>query len=130
MANNNMETGIETMFKGMRELMNTKTVVGEPMQVGEATIIPLVDVSWGMGSGGVSKEQKETGAGGMGAKVSPAAVLIIQNGITKLVNVRNQDIVNKALDLVPDLINRFTSKDEISSEAVEAANDIVNDKQQ
>jgi len=57
-------------------------------------------------------------------------VLIIQNGITKLVNVRNQDIVNKALDLVPDLINRFTSKDEISSEAVEAANDIVNDKQQ
>ena len=130
MANNNMETGIETMFKGMRELMNTKTVVGEPMQVGEATIIPLVDVSWGMGSGGFSKEQKETGAGGMGAKVSPAAVLIIKNGITKLVNVRNQDIVNKALDLVPDLINRFTSKDEISSEAVEAANDIVNDKQQ
>lgn len=43
----------------------------------------------------------------MGGKISPSAVLVISNGTTKLVNVKNQDGVTKVLDMVPDLINRF-----------------------
>jgi uncharacterized spore protein YtfJ len=36
-------------------------------------------------------------------------VLVIQNGSARLVNVKNQDSVTKILDMVPDLVNRFTS---------------------
>ena len=43
----------------------------------------------------------------MSAKMSPSAVLVIQNGVTKLVNVKNQDAVTKVIDMAPDLINRF-----------------------
>ena len=43
----------------------------------------------------------------MSAKMSPSAVLIIQNGVTKLINVKNQDAVTKVIDMAPDLINRF-----------------------
>jgi len=43
----------------------------------------------------------------MGGKVTPSAVLVISNGSTKLVNVKNQDGLTKILDMVPDLVNKF-----------------------
>ena len=57
----------------------------------------------------------------MSTKISPAAVLIIQNGVTKLVNVKNQDAVTRVMDLVPDVINRFTANSKISPETTERA---------
>ena len=42
-------------------------------------------------------------------KINPSAVLVIQNGVTKLVNIKNQDGMTKILDMVPDFINKFTS---------------------
>ena len=48
----------------------------------------------------------------MGGKIQPSAVLVIQNGQTKLVNVKNQDSMTKILDMVPDLVNKFTKKDD------------------
>lgn len=45
----------------------------------------------------------------MGGKINPSAVLVIQNGVTKLVNIKNQDGMTKILDMVPDFINKFTS---------------------
>ena len=58
----------------------------------------------------------------MGGKVSPSAVLVINKNGTRLVNIKNQDAVTKILDMVPDLINKFTKKDdgsEYSAEEVE-----------
>ena len=48
--------------------------------------------------------------------MTPSAVIVIQDGKTKLVNIKNQDTVTKLLDMVPDVIDRFTSKDEKLSE--------------
>ena len=45
----------------------------------------------------------------MGGKINPSAVLVIQNGVTKLVNIKNQDGLTKVLDMVPDFVDRFTS---------------------
>lgn len=53
-------------------------------------------------------EKKNNGAGGMGGKIQPSAVLVIQNGQTKLVNVKNQDGMTKILDMVPDIVSRFS----------------------
>lgn len=44
----------------------------------------------------------------MGGKIQPSAVLVIQNGQTKLVNVKNQDGMTKILDMVPDIVSRFS----------------------
>lgn len=123
--NKNFISDVEALFRGMERVISTKTVVGEAMKVEDAIIIPLVDVSFGMGVGSSSRDKREGNSGGMGTKMSPAAILVIQNGVTKLVNVRNQDVVNKALDMVPDLINRFTRKQGISSEAMGVAKDMA-----
>ena len=55
----------------------------------------------------------------MGGKINPSAVLVIQNGVTKLVNIKNQDGMTKILDMVPDFINKFTS--------VKDTDDIIDD---
>ena len=86
-----------------------------------ANITSLVDVTCGMAAGSFAQASKDNSGGGMSAKMTPAAVLIIQNGVTKLVNVRNQDAISKILDMVPDLIHRFTGKDEVSVEATQKA---------
>ena len=91
--------------------MTTKTVVGDAITVGDTIILPLVDVSFGVGAGAFSENARNNGGGGMGGKITPSAVLVINKNGTKLVNIKNQDAVTKILDMAPDIVNRFTKKD-------------------
>ncbi|HJC09869.1 MAG TPA: GerW family sporulation protein [Candidatus Blautia merdigallinarum] len=106
--NNNFQSTVESLFKGMDSFISTKTVVGDTITVGDTIILPLVDVTFGVGAGAFSGEKKNNGGGGMGGKVSPSAVLVISGGVTKLVNIKNQDGLTKILDMVPDFLNKFT----------------------
>lgn len=112
MAENNFGGVVSSLLSGMNAVMSSKTVVGEATKIGDTIILPLVDVSFGVGAGSTSADKKDGGCGGFGAKMSPSAVLVIKNGSTKLVNIKNQDAVTKVLDLVPDIMNRFSSKNE------------------
>ena len=116
MADNSFHTTVESLFKGMDSFITTKTVVGDAIHIGDTIILPLVDVSFGVAAGAFSQEKKNNGAGGMGGKIMPSAVLVIQNGTTKLVNIKNQDGITKIIDMVPDFVNKFTSKNDVVSE--------------
>lgn len=109
---------MDSLMKGMNSFMSTKTVVGEPIVMGETTIIPLVDVSFGLGIGQGATDKGDKGCGGLGGKLTPSAVLVISNGTTRLVNVKNQDSVTKILDMVPDLVNKLTVPKEIKAPEV------------
>ena len=122
MAENNFQNTVESLFKGMDSFITTKTVVGDAITVGDTIILPLVDVSFAVGAGAFSDNGKNNGGGGMGGKITPSAVLVINKSGTKLVNVRNQDAITKILDMIPDLAEKFTGKgkeDECSSEELE-----------
>ena len=116
MADNSFHTTVESLFKGMDSFITTKTVVGDAVHIGDTIILPLVDVSFGVAAGAFSKEKSNNGAGGMGGKIMPSAVLVIQNGTSKLVNIKNQDGITKVLDMVPDFVNKFTSKNKAKEE--------------
>lgn len=107
-SENNFQSTVESLFKGMDSFITTKTVVGDAITVGDTILLPLVDVSFGVGAGAFSGDKKNNGGGGMGGKISPSAVLVISNGVTKLVNIRNQDGLTKILDMVPDFLNKFS----------------------
>ena len=107
-SENNFQSTVESLFKGMDSFITTKTVVGDAITVGDTIILPLVDVTFGVGAGAFSSDKKNNGGGGMGGKVSPSAVLVISGGVTKLVNIKNQDGLTKILDMVPDFLNKFT----------------------
>ena len=107
MAENNFKGTVEALFHGMDGVVSSKTVVGEAIHIGDTIILPLVDVSFAVGAGAFNADKKEKGAGGIGGKMTPSAVLVIQNGMTKVVNIKHQDALTKVLDMAPDLVNKF-----------------------
>ncbi|MBU9726641.1 GerW family sporulation protein [Diplocloster modestus] len=117
MADNSFNSTMESLFKGMDNFITTKTVVGDAIHVGDTIILPLVDVTFGVAAGAFAEDKKNNGGGGMGGKIAPSAVLVISNGTTKLVNVKNQDSLTKILDMVPDFVNKFTSGKDSSDES-------------
>ena len=85
---NNFKDTVNSLFKGLDAFISAKTVVGEAIHVGDTIILPLVDVSFGVGAGAFEGDKKSNGGGGMTGKLTPSAVLVIQNGTTKLVNIK------------------------------------------
>lgn len=129
MADNKFDTTVSSLFKGMDGFLSAKTVVGEPVTVNDTIILPLVDVSFGVAAGAGNNDNKNKAAGGMGGKMSPSAVLVIHDGITRLVNVKNQDSVSKIIDMIPDIIDKIKSfKDGKKDPDIEKAiDDVINE---
>lgn len=111
---------ISALFNGMEGLLSSKTVVGEPIEAGGVLIIPLIEVSAGLATGALINSGKNNGAGAMNTKVSPVALLIIQDGKTRLVTLKEQDVFTKLLDLIPEAIDKI-KKGSVSKEIVKQA---------
>ena len=119
MAENQFVSTVEALFKGMDQFVTTKTVVGDAVKVDDAIILPLVDVTCGMAAGSFADNAKHNGGGGMSAKMSPSAVLVI---------IKQQDAVTKVLDMVPDFVNKFVGgkqEETVSEKAMETAQEIA-----
>ena len=124
MADNTYSSVIESLLKNVEGMVGAKTVIGDATVVGDATIVPLVDVSFGVGAGANTNDKKNGGMGGMHAKMSPSAVLVIQNGHAKMCSVKNIDTISKIVDLVPEIIDKVKEKKDgvmSGSEAKDAA---------
>jgi len=78
-----VENLVKTTLGEIEKVLSTKTVVGEPLTLGDKTLIPLITAGFGFGAGGGSgKGQPKQGEGmgggtGGGAWVKPVAVIII-----------------------------------------------------
>jgi uncharacterized spore protein YtfJ len=107
---NRFQSLIKSMMDNADGLMTTKTVVGDPIKVDDTIIIPLSDISIGCAAGSNSADVKDSGMGGFSAKITPTAVLIIRDKITKVVNIKDNTTVNKLLDMAPDIVDRFAAR--------------------
>ena len=109
---NAASSNLEVLFSKMENFISSKTVVGEPIEFGNTIILPLVDVVFGVGAGGNEGKQepkdKAGSLGGVGAKIMPSAVLVINDGNVQLVNIKNQDSVNKLVDMVPGILSKLS----------------------
>ena len=129
MADNRFDSTVEALFKGMDGFLSTKTVVGDAVRFEDGTIIlPLVDVSFGVGAGAWAKQDGDMSTGGgLGGKITPSSVVVLKDGHAKLVNVKNQDTVTKVLDMVPDLIDSFKKDKTEKKEMQEKVDSVVAD---
>lgn len=132
MAVNTFSTSIQSLFDGMNTVLSTKTVVGEPITVNDTIIIPLVDVHFGMGAGSMVSDakKKDSAGGGIGCDMDPCAVLVIRGDVVKVIPVEShQSPFMKLIDMVPDIMDRFTKGDPMEDEKVaEKVSEIVEDK--
>ena len=120
MAESSFNSVVNSRLDGMEGFLSSKTVVGEPVTVGDTILIPFVDVSFGVGAGTFRGDKKDNGAGGLTGKMTPTAVLVVQNNSTRVVSIKNQDSITKIIDMVPEIMNKITAKKEskISDEDV------------
>lgn len=99
-----------TMFEKLESFLKTKTVVGEPLIVGETTIIPFVEISFGLGTGGgggTDEKSKGTGGGaGSGAKIAPSAILVIKGDQVELLPIKKAGGLERLIDMVPDIVEK------------------------
>lgn len=110
-----LENNLDILLRRLENFLTTKTVVGEPIHIDDTILVPLVDVSFGVGAGTSLTSDKpskdsDAGGGGLGARITPTAVLVIQDGTTQLINIKKQDSVSKLIDMVPGLVSKVTSE--------------------
>lgn len=113
-----MANEFEALFKGMDTLIKTKTIIGDPVKIEDATIIPIIEVFFGMASGSFANNASNAGA--MSARMTPFALYVIQNGIGRVVNIKDSDAISKAIDLIPEIVNKIGG-DKVSPEIIEKA---------
>ncbi|MDR1704683.1 MAG: sporulation protein [Clostridiales bacterium] len=99
-----LKQSFDAIFGKLEHYAASKTVVGDPITFGNVIIVPLVDVTLGAGAGAGNKGG---GGGGLGAKISPSAVLVVVNDTVQLVNVKDQDSINKLIDMVPGIVSKL-----------------------
>lgn len=106
---NVVSESLDVLLGKLDTFVKSETVVGEPTNINGVIIVPLIEVSVGVGAGGGGTNDKKENAsgGGLGAKITPSAVLVIADGQVQLVNVKNQDSVNKLIDMVPSILSKF-----------------------
>ena len=107
-----LSNSLEALFGKMESFITTKTVVGEPIHIGDVIVVPFVDVTFGIAAGvtdGTDEKSKDYsgGGGGLGGKITPTAVLVIIDGSVQLVSVKNEDSLKKLIDLVPGIVSKL-----------------------
>lgn len=112
---NNVQENLDCMLTKLKDFLKTETVVGEPLVIGEITLVPLITVGFGCGTGGGSGVAPNgadgTGSGGgCAATVSPTAVLVVKNEEVTLIPLKGKNNLNSLASMVPDLISKINAK--------------------
>ncbi|MDF2546683.1 GerW family sporulation protein [Anaerosolibacter sp.] len=107
----NFDENVSILFEKLENLLKSKTIVGETIQIGETTLIPIVNLSFGLGSGGGDGTDDKGakgfgGGGGIGAKASPTAVIVIKGDKVEVLPIKAQGGLEKLIDMVPDIVNK------------------------
>lgn len=111
MAEHPIEGMMGVTMEKIRQLVDANTIIGEPITVDGATIIPISRVTFGFASGGSdvgAKTNKQMFGGGTGAGVSiaPIAFLVISGGNVRTIQlVEHVSPVDSAINALPDLVD-------------------------
>lgn len=109
---NSISAMMEASMGKIREMVDSNTVVGEPIvTVDGVTLIPVSRLSFGFGCGGgdYGKQQDKLGAGAAaGVRVEPMAFLVVKDGVTRMLPVGTPAIttVDRIVEMVPQVMDR------------------------
>jgi uncharacterized spore protein YtfJ len=111
----NFKQNIESLFERFEKFLKEKTVIGEPIKMGNITMIPAITVSFGLGNGvGNGTDQKGNGGngsgGGIGAKVSPTAMIVVKGDDVQILPISKGHAFEKLIDMVPGIMEKIDMK--------------------
>lgn len=110
MANNVVEL-LQSIVGELKQIASTESIVGEPITIGERTLVPIIRISIGFGAGGGEGSDSQNrggfgGGGGGGARIEPAAFIVIEpDGISLLP--AKPGTIDALVDAVPAVIGKI-----------------------
>ena len=118
---------IERVLGELHHLVKTETVVGDPVPVGDVTLIPVSKISFGFGAGGGQEGKGQSGTGG-GATVEPIAFVVIDgDGMAQILPLHEKEAgLGQLVGLMPEAlakVKQFVGKKKGSPAAEEEAVD-------
>ena len=126
MSENNIKQIMDTTMEKLRTMVDANIITGEPIVVGEITLVPVSKVAFGLATGGSdfpskSGNQLFGGGGGAGVTVSPIAFIVISGENVKMLPVYNElTTVEKMVNMAPEIIEKakelFPKKDNKTTE--------------
>lgn len=128
MADNNISSIMSVTMEKIRSLVDSQTIIGDPITVNDITIIPVSKVSFGLASGGSDFPAKDSsakmfgGGGGAGATVTPVVFLVVKGNEVKVLSVSDTATpIEKAIGAVPGVVETISglfkkNKEEASEE--------------
>ncbi|SES63966.1 Uncharacterized spore protein YtfJ [Natronincola peptidivorans] len=101
----------DVLFEKLEKFFTSKTVIGETIIVGDVTLIPVVDIAFGLGTGVGDGTDDKGGkgygtGGGIGAKATPTAVIAIIDGKVEILPINQKGGLEKLMDMVPDIVQK------------------------
>ncbi len=104
---------MEAIASHLENLVKSKTIVGDPITAGSATVIPIITASFGFGLGGGEGTESGKGGGkgsggGGGAKISPTALLVVKGDDVQVFSLGEKGSLEKLIALVPDFITKIS----------------------
>lgn len=125
---------LERLMENLQILTKSNRVVGDPVIVGDYTIVPLIHIGFGFGGGGGGGEETLRGhtigsgeGGGAGGSIQPIALLVLRedeihlyalpvvspfsavgNGIQEIIN--KKSTLGELVSSIPDVLSRFKKK--------------------
>jgi uncharacterized spore protein YtfJ len=116
MDNNFIKNNLDTIFENFKNMIKVETVVGEAVHIGDATLVPFVDVTFGFGTGGYDGKETapnpQRGAGGGGgAKLEPTAIMVIKGDRVEMFSIKKggsqASAFEKLLNMAPEIIDKM-----------------------
>ena len=113
----NLPNMLQDTISKIREMVDVNNVIGEPIVVGDITIIPVSKVSVGFGGGGsdyvknVGTNEPFGGGVGGGVKVNPICFLIIKDGNVRMMPVAApaSTTADRIVEMVPDTLDKIAA---------------------
>lgn len=94
------------LLEKLRGFLRTETVVGEPVEIGRITFVPISTVSFFLGGGEGNPGNGEgfptfNYGAGVGCRILPSAMLIIKEGEVTVVSLTEKSSLDKIMEMAP-----------------------------
>lgn len=113
---NSLQELMNETLAGLKTAMAANTIIGQPIQTDEVTLIPVSRLSFGVACGGSDFATKAStanfgGGSASSAKVEPVAFLVVRGDSVRLLSVDPPvgNTVDRIVDAVPEVIDKVTA---------------------
>ena len=112
---NSARDNIDAIFSNLEKFIKTETVIGEPITIGEVTLVPIISVMFGCGAGsGTGSDNKgmngNGAGGGGGARISPNGIVVIKDGEVSMLPVKSKSNLEALVNMVPEIVSKINIK--------------------